>query len=186
MISGYFPQPEDRPPLCIPPKPYHGPRVDLRDVTLVVIETLLHDLAREAALDCVRAADYGEVAIFSDREIKVPDATWHKFAHEQGDREVVSRFVWSNKFLDRITTKFFQIVHWDSWIVDPALWTPAFLDYDYIGAPWWHGDGRNVGCGAFAIRSTRLMRHLVDNADRYPFPIPEDDVLCRKWRPQLE
>ena len=187
IITGYFPQPEDQPPLCAPLKPYDGRKLDLRDVTLVVTETLLHDLAREAVLECLRFADYGEVAIFSDRPIDVPNATWHSLVHVEGDPDTCARFMWSANFLDRIGTKFFQLLHWDSWIVDPAMWRSDFLDYDFIAAPWWYRDGYNVGCGAFAIHSVRLWRHLVDNPERFPFPPRQaDDVLGRTYRKQIE
>lgn len=35
-----------------------------------------------------------------------------------------------------IHTDFALIVHADGFVVHPELWQDAFLDYDYIGAPW--------------------------------------------------
>ena len=34
-----------------------------------------------------------------------------------------------------IRTSHAMFIHWDSWIVDPSMWRPQFLDCDYIGAP---------------------------------------------------
>jgi hypothetical protein len=187
MISGHFVQPEDMPPLCAPPHPYQGPRIDLSAITLVIVETMLHDLVREAARDCLRYADYGEVLVFSDRKIDVPGAVQSLVGDDvAADVHSIVKFFLYGSWIERVKTPFVQLLHWDSWIVDPALWTPAFLDYDYIGAPWWHGDGRNVGCGAFALRSVALMRFLAANRERYPYVYPEDDILCRRYRPSLQ
>ncbi|HTV28378.1 MAG TPA: DUF5672 family protein [Xanthobacteraceae bacterium] len=188
MITGYFTQPEGVPPLCAPPSPYKGPRLDLGAVTLVIIETMLHDLAREAARDCLRHADYGEVLLFSDRVIDIPGAVV-SICEEKitgGDQHTLTKFFLYGPWLERVKTPFVQLLHWDSWIVDPLMWTPAFLEYDYIGAPWGYTDGRNVGCGAFAIRSVELMRFLAANQDQYPFAPREDDALGRDYRPYLE
>jgi len=188
MITDYFVQPEDRPPLCAPPFPYDGPRLDLSAVTLVIIETMLHDLAREAARHCLQYADYGEVLLFSDRSIDIPGAVLSicDEAITAGDQHRVTKFFLYGPWLDRVKTPFVQLLHWDSWIIDPAMWTSAFLDYDFIGAPWWYTDGRNVGCGAFAIRSVELMRFLAANQDSFPYYHPEDEGLCRHYRPNLE
>ena len=187
MIAGHFVQPEDSPPLCAPPFPYKGPRLDLGAVTLVIIETMLHDLAREAARDCLRYADFGEVLLFSDRKIDIPGAVQSIVGDDvAANQDAVTKFFRYGSWLDRVKTPFVQLLHWDSWIVDPAMWTPAFLDYDYIGAPWWHTDGCNVGCGAFALRSIELMRYLAANRETYPYGHPEDAVLCRDYRRSLE
>ncbi len=186
MIAGYFPQPEAQPPLCAPLEPYDGPRLDLRDVTLVIIEPLLHDLARAAALDTLRHADYGEVLVFSDRRIEIPGAAWRAAARGPDQDSIIELFAYGD-WLGGVATKFVQLLHWDSWIVDPARWTPAFLDYDFIGAPWWYSDGLNVGCGAFALRSVALMRHLAQHRDKYPLLAGrEDDLLGRHYRTALE
>lgn len=186
MIAGYFAQPEDHPPLCAPPRPYGGPRIDLSDVTLVIIEPLLHDLMREAALDTLRHADYGEVLVFSDRRIEIPGAVWH--AVERGpDQDSVTGLFLYGDWLASVATKFVQLLHWDSWIVDPALWSPAFLDYDFIGAPWGYTDGLNVGCGAFSVRTVALMRYLAQRRSEIPLLAGrEDDLLCRRYRAALE
>jgi hypothetical protein len=187
MITGHFVQPEDRPPLCAPPRPYQGPRIDLSAITLVIVETMLHDLAREAARDCLRHADYGEVLVFSDRRIDIPGAVHSLVGDDVAvDHHSTVKFFLYGSWIERVKTPFVQFLHWDSWIVDPAMWTPAFLDYDYIGAPWWHTDGCNVGCGAFALRSVALMRFLAANQERYPYVHPEDDILCRRYRPSLQ
>ena len=78
------------------------------------------------------------------------------------------------------------LIHWDGWIVNPSCWRDEFLQYDYIGAPWWYDDGLNVGNGN-AIRSMRLMRFLQQNTAEFPLTTyKEDDLISRTYRPMLQ
>lgn len=173
-------------PLCLPRKPMRG-RVNISDVTLVVVETMLHDLARAAMRDAMEYCNFGEVAWFSDKPSETSSTTWHKIEHDTGKGGVClpMRYVWSRDFIDRISTPFFLYMQWDAGIIDPASWSHRFLEHDYIAPPWDFANGHNVGCGGFAIYSTRLMRHLIEQ--RQPMPgLGADKILCRDWRPDLE
>ena len=174
-------------PLCLPREPFRG-RVNISDVTLVIVETMLHDLARVAMRDAMKHCDFGEVAWFSDQPSETSGTTWHKIEHDVTVRRqrasAPMQFVWSKPFIDRISTPHFLFMQWDAGIVDPSLWDDRLLECDYAGAPWDFADGRNVGCGGFTIYSARLMRHLIEHR---PMPdIGADKVLCRDWRPDLE
>jgi len=48
-------------------------------------------------------------------------------------------------------------IQWDSGILDHVLWTPDFLRYDYIGAPWPNSFANRVGNGGFSLRSRKFM-----------------------------
>ena len=61
-----------------------------------------------------------------------------------------------------------------------------FLKYDYIGAPWPHFAFHKVGNGGFSLRSRRLMQAVEPLLTQQDFLIPEDIVICRKYRRQLE
>ncbi len=84
-----------------------------------------------------------------------------------------------------IRTSHVLFIHWDSWIIDPSMWRPQFLECDYIGAPWWYRDGLNVGNSGFCIRSKALIEFLAAHPTEFPLAMPEDDVLCRQYRPRL-
>jgi hypothetical protein len=60
------------------------------------------------------------------------------------------------------------------------------LDYDYIGAPWSHFDFHKVGHGGFSLRSRRLMQAVEPLLTQQDFLVPENVVICRKYRRQLE
>jgi len=56
-----------------------------------------------------------------------------------------------------------MIVHTDGFILNPDLWDDRFLDYDYVGAPWYmscttHWENL-VGNGGFCIRSRKFLNY---------------------------
>jgi hypothetical protein len=85
-----------------------------------------------------------------------------------------------------VRTSHYLTVEWDSWITDPAMWRPGFLDFDYIGAPWWYRDGMNVGNGGFSLRSAKLAQFVARRPEQFPPLSVEDCALCRTYRPTLE
>lgn len=165
-------------------------KLQLPDVTLVMVETREHKLARMAIEDCLDVAEFGEVLVLTDnktpffgidaRFVKVPD--WPE------------KIGWSRSWWydvpPLLRTRQTLNIQWDSWIIDASQWDDAWLQYDYIGAPWWYQDedgGKNVGNGGFSLVSTALKRYLAKHRDKYPCDTCiDDDLLCRKYRPQLE
>lgn len=159
----------------------------LPDVTLVMIETREHDLAQLAIEDCERHVKFGEVIVFTDRSSQFMRA----------DRRIVVVPDWPNKLgwsrcswrdvAMEVRTSHALGIQWDSWVVDPSMWRNEYLNYDYIGAPWWYKDGLNVGNGGFSLRSTKLMRFVRKNRATFPCDTHlDDDLYCRKYRPSLE
>jgi hypothetical protein len=64
-----------------------------------------------------------------------------------------------------VETSHCLLIQYDSWILRPELWDDAWLEYDYIGAPWpikdnaylSNGEHVRVGNGGFSLRSKRLL-----------------------------
>jgi hypothetical protein len=96
-----------------------------------------------------------------------------------------------------ITSKYILIVQWDGFVINPNMWDPMFLNYDYIGARWIN----NVcGNGGFSLRSKKLYDAIDDNRDVFSrnvsYDIPrfneenvtnnEDVVICYHNRKFLE
>jgi len=168
------------------------PKLKLPDVTLVCVETREHELARMAIEDCLAAAEFGDVLILTDK----PDKFTFSYRPGQIPRVHIvpdwpEKIGWSRAWWFEVPpllrTRQTLNIQWDSWIVEPSMWRDEFLDYDYIGAPWWYKDGKNVGNGGFSLVSTRLKRYVSAHRDKYPCDTSaDDDLLCRKYRPQLE
>ncbi len=98
------------------------------------------------------------------------------------------------KLCEYVQTDFVMVVQWDGFVVNPAAWQDAFLQYDYIGAPWPESiaprdeAGRlcRVGNGGASLRSRRLLalptrEHLVCGPGEN-----EDIFLCAQHRQFLE
>lgn len=164
-------------------------KILLPNVTLVLVETREHALARLALLDCLKRATPGEVLILTDKptELKVPhhNVRYHKVP-DWPEKIGWSRSWWYD-VPPLLQTAYTLNIQWDSWICDQLMWTDEFYHYDYIGAPWWYKDGKNVGNGGFSFVSTALKRYLRANKDKFPCDTAvDDDLLCRKYRAALE
>lgn len=174
-------------------------KLKLPDVTLVMVETREHELARLAVQDCMNVAHFGEVLILTDQPQKFLPLT--QGPTNPGDGSSSLRFhvvpdwpekigwsrAWWFDVPPLLRTKQTLNIQWDSWISNATVWRPEFLEYDFIGSPWWYKDGKNVGNGGFCLKSTRLARYIYKNRDKYPCTSDlDDDLLCRTYRPKLE
>jgi len=161
--------------------------LNLPDVTLVMIETQEHQLAKKAIEDSISKVKFGEVFVFTDKPETFDDCADRIYTVDDWPNKVSwSRFSWYGPTPFIRTSHQLQI-QWDSWVFDADVWKDDWLKYDYIGSPWWYADGRNVGNGGFSLRSTRLHRFLMKHRDKLPCTSDlDDDLLCRKYRPILE
>src|SRR5262245_25266793 len=178
--------------------------LQLPDVTLVIVETREHKLASMALEDGLKAATFGDVLVLTDRPDKfgasyANERTFEalpfqlhgqqvRFAHvpDWPDKLGWSRAWWFD-VPPLLRTRQTLNVQWDAGIWDASLWRDDWLEYDYIGAVWhWHPT-KKVGNGGFSLVSTRLKRYLRKHRKKYQVDIPvDDDLLCRKYRPDLE
>jgi hypothetical protein len=80
-----------------------------------------------------------------------------------------------------IDTTHALMIQWDGYVLNGSAWDDKFLEYDFVGAPWfWDGVVGNAG---FALISKKLLEELSKpEYDASPFDIN----LCRKYRKQLE
>ena len=157
-------------------------KLQLPDVTLVMMDGTCPELARLALIDSLEHIDFGDVLCFSPTDLKVPGAQWcpvKAWSSVQGYCE----FLWHD-LPGIIETPFMLNIQWDGWIIDAGMWDNDFLIYDFIGAPWWHNE-YNVGNGT-GIRSMALMRYLLEHSNVFPVKGKEDELLGRIYRPTLE
>lgn len=165
-------------------------RLQLPDVTLVMVETRNHELAKLAIADCLKVIDFGDLVIVTDKP-----SEFAEFDHLKPQIKVVEdwpdKLGWSRSWWfdvpPMLRTRQTLNIQWDSWVWDTTMWTDDYLKYDYIGAPWWYKDGKNVGNGGFCLKSSRMARYIYDRRDQFPVETSlDDDLLCRKYRPKLE
>lgn len=168
-------------------------KLKLDDVTLVMVETREHTLARMAIEDCLDKVEFGDIVIVTDRPLEFSPLTRSHGVHPtfKTVEDWPDKLGWSRSWWfdvpPMLKTSHTLNIQWDSWIWDVSQWTDDFLSYDYVGAPWWYKDGLNVGNGGFSLVSTRLKRYVRAHRDTYPcVHASDDDLLCRKYRPQLQ
>jgi hypothetical protein len=161
-------------------------RLQLPGVTLCCVDTREPALAIEAMQRCRAGVDFGRTLLFTDLA-RIPAAVPRGI--ELLPARITSVAEYSDFLLrciaEHVHGSHVLIVQWDGFVLDPAAWDPAFLQYDYLGAPWHDVPGdAGVGNGGFSLRSARLLRALKDPA--LPPSHPEDLAICRKHRAALE
>jgi hypothetical protein len=155
----------------------------LPNVTIVIVDCLNYYSAVSALLHSIEKINFGKALILSDKKFKSREFD-SKIIDEIKSKEEYSKFMIHglNKF---IRTDFALVIQYDGYIIHPELWTDEFLNYDYIGAPWWY-DENNVGNGGFSLRSLKLLESLQYFIASKKELHPEDDFIGRKSRHILE
>lgn len=159
-------------------------KLDLKDVTICAVDSVNVALTARALHESMAQCDFADAILFSHAPVA---GTFRMIAID----EVRSTAEYSNVVLKRlpalIETPFVLIVQWDGYVTNPAAWSPAFREYDYIGARWLGvTDGMSVGNGGFSLRSRRFLSAM--SGPRFPIDkgVSEDWLFCRDYRPALE
>lgn len=160
-------------------------RLKLPDVTLCAatsVNIVPTVAALRASMDQVA---FGDVLLFTDLEVaNLPDGIRVERIPRLESGDAYSRFLLGS-LVDHIRTDYCLVTQWDGFVLDAANWDPAFLQWDYIGAPWpQFVDGYDVGNGGFSLRSRRLLEACRDR--RFVISHPEDVAICRLNREFLE
>jgi hypothetical protein len=134
-----------------------------KSLAAVVIDTYQQqDFLKEAVLRC-RAVDRIEtIYFFGSNPLNVGE-NFYKINRIKSINEYNSFVLYTVPFfVEEDCICFFQ---WDGYPINTSRFLEAFLDFDYIGAPWPHlREGKQiVGNGGFSIRSNRMMRFISDN-----------------------
>lgn len=153
-------------------------KLSLPDVTLVAVDTVCHDLTFLAIDECIKRVKFGDVKIFMNKTS--PDVIEINRFDEPQDGIDFSYY----RLPKYIRTSHCLFIQWDSWVIDTSMWNPEFLNYDYIGSPWWY-DLFNVGNSGFCMKSKSLMDYMLNHREEFPMSGAEDDLLCRHYQPRL-
>lgn len=156
----------------------------LADVTLVAVTSVAIPATLRALRISQRGLRFGASLLLSDHAPTgdVGAVDWRKIEPIRSRAEY-SRFMLTQLHA-HIETSHALCVQWDGYVIDPRRWDPAFLNYDYIGAPWPHfADGHRVGNGGFSLRSRRLLAACAEMKLAGDL---EDVAICRTHRAELE
>src|SRR5215813_443474 len=157
--------------------------LDLPGVTLCCADTAHPDLALRALRISASRARFGRTLFLTDRSTESPEVEVRSIS------TLVSRAAYSQFVLKdlaaHIDTPHVLLIQWDGYVVHPDTWREEFLACDYLGAKWsWHDSAQSVGNGGFSLRSRKLLAALQD--PRIELCGPEDETICRAFRPLLE
>lgn len=93
----------------------------LPNVTLIAMSSERYKEGNQKALDeSCKGIEFGAVKLII-RESKDVDEWCKNVVYDLGDY---------------VDTDYAILVHADGYIINPELWNPEWLNYDYIGAPW--------------------------------------------------
>jgi hypothetical protein len=155
----------------------------LPEVTLLAVTDVARSATARALALSQRGLDFRETLFLSSRLPPTGTlAEWREIS-PISSRAEYSRFMLRD-LAAHLATGHALCVQWDGYVLNPGRWDPAFLTYDYIGAPWpQFADGMRVGNGGFSLRSRRLVEACA------AIPVsdePEDVAICRTHRRLLE
>ena len=161
------------------------PRLRLPTVTLCAATSVNLPATIAALRHCIDQIEFADCLLFTDAEVPTghPGLRLVPIARMQSSRSY-SEFILSS-LADHIATPHCLIVQWDGFVLDAGRWESAFLDVDYVGAPWpQFGDTHDVGNGGFSLRSRALLLACRDPEFRGAHP--EDLAIGRVNRRMLE
>lgn len=159
--------------------------LQLADVTLCCVDTRTPELALAAMARCMAGIRFADAVLFTDAA-RVPEPPTDVRVVDVRIDSVPAYSEFMVKGLaPHVRSSHLLVVQWDSWVLDPSAWDPAFLDWDYIGPLWPQFEGeQRVGNGGFSLRSKALLEALQDPA--LAAMHPEDLCICHEHRPLLE
>lgn len=161
---------------------------DLRDVTLVSVTGVKADAARAAMQQCMVGLTFGRAVLISSEAPRSPDPRIEHVAIGPMDYHGYSAFI-LKELHKHIETSHALIVQADGFVLNPGRWNSAWLELDYIGAPFPQSVHmglkkvqmtNRVGNGGFSLRSRRILEMTapIDLATlRYPTR-NEDMIVC--------
>ena len=176
-------------------------KLNLNNVTLVCVDDKDTDTARDIVKGLLKFIDFADAKIFASTE--------GEYVAKVEPINSISKY---NKFVindlhEHVDTPFMMIVQVDGYPINFKAWTPEFLEYDYIGAPWTLAPadkrlklcptGACVGNGGFSIRSKKIMKMVAHEFDYQHYNnskekrehrggLPEDEYVCRKIDKELK
>jgi hypothetical protein len=162
------------------------PPIDTGDVTLVAVTGVHVDAAQRALQRSMAGLRFRQVKLIASAPPSRPDRRIEQIAIPPMTLADYNRFI-LYELHRHIDTGHVLIVQADGFVLNPRRWNPAWLSYDYIGAPWPPlrlKDGvlapwpNRVGNGGFSLRSRRLLQLVAEHPGSHEHGRPEDVFIC--------
>lgn len=147
-----------------------------KSIAIAIADTQQHTLAANALFNSISQTNFDQVIIFSDKEEYWGGFNITKIPPIKSIKEY-------NKIILKelsiaLKSDYVLIIQYDGFIIRHNEFDNSFLEFDYIGAPWYHLKTNNVGNGGFSLRSKRLVDFVADMKD-INFETAEDVLICQ-------
>ncbi len=160
-------------------------RLDLSQITLFCFENREPTLAEWAIRRCLEHVCFKNVVLVTNLALVKNSTPEIEYVQAPKIRSVKDYSRWMmTELLQYVTGTHVLVIQWDSFVINPDLWSPDFLKYDYIGPVWPHHPETPVGNGGFSLRSIGLLKALTDPAIKIGHP--EDYYICAENKQLLE
>ena len=158
----------------------------LQNVTLLGVDCVDIEKLIKAADICESFIRFNKTVLLTSAQNPDPRIT---SIPDVSSKEKYDEFM-MEKLNDFVETEYVLIIQYDGHILNPNAWDEEYLNYDYIGAPWGHGELSNkVGNGGFSLRSKKLL----EECSKATFPRvygginnQEDVQICHTHRSYFE
>lgn len=158
--------------------------IELPQITVLIADTKNYSQAIFAIKKTLEQIKPAKVVWMTDRDFDLPEVEIVKISRIK-DKADYSRVMIKEswKYFD---TDFCLTIQHDGYCLSGEAWNDEFLNYDFVAAPWLYPDPeRNVGNGAFSLRSKKLATALGTD-DFIEIVEPEDEIIGRLYRRYLE
>lgn len=157
-------------------------KINLPNVTLVCIDCVNYRAAINAVWESAEKINFGRVLLLTDRYYEL-EGIEVVIIDKLRSKEAYSEFMLF-ELNKHIKTEYCLVIQYDGYVINPQAWNNEWLNYDYIGAPWWYNE-RNIGNGGFSLRSKKLLDTIpyfvMENSKTHP----EDNFICRQIGKEL-
>jgi predicted O-methyltransferase YrrM len=159
--------------------------IKLNNVTLYSVDCATPEMAVEALKKSAEGIEFARIVLFSDKRPFNLDASIEiVYIPSIKNTNDYSKFM-MNDLINYIKTDFCLSVHADGFVINPDRWSPGFLNFDYIGAPWksdeWFIVHTRVGNGGVSLRSKKLLEATKDLTC-----LGNEDVeICQRYYEEL-
>ena len=131
--------------------------------------------------------EYVEQIIQTDLSQYAKRITLHNLGVENMTVNDYNKLLATKSFYDYIPTEMFLVFQTDSMIIPKyAFFINAFLNYDYVGAPW---KDNTVGNGGFSLRRKSKMLEVIERVP-YHYGLNEDVYFSKSlqdiYKPSVE
>lgn len=156
--------------------------IKIPEITLIALTNKDFEGHKYALDESSRGVDFGAIKLIWDEKCTSID---------EWNRKIIQDL---HKYVD---TSHALLIHADGYVINPHLWNPEWLTYDYIGAPWpmpiddysyrdEQGDIVRVG-NSVSLRSKKLIERVAQfEWKEYYGNTNEDGFISVHHRKQLE